>query len=177
MDGGVPTLEMCLAIARYAQLPLSYILDGDDAPRAAGDDYVPLPRFDVQASAGRGLVARDDLKEAEPFLALRQDFLRRMGLPPRAAHVLTAKGESMEPTLRDGDLLVADRRARIGDKREIFVVTWQGAVLVKRCSRLKGGEVLLSSDNPAYDPQIVAPRDLSDLRVEGRVGWVFRAIP
>jgi phage repressor protein C with HTH and peptisase S24 domain len=160
---------------------LAYLVSGDDSAPSAGSEYKPIPRFDVQASAGRGrIVGRDQVEEIGPIMALREDYLRKIGLSPAQAHIVTASGASMEPTIRDGDLLVIDRRRqRVADRPAstappIFVVTWNDAVLVKRVARVKGGGVLLQSDNPAYPSELVQPDELGALSIEGQVRWITR---
>jgi len=58
------------------------------------------------------------------------------------------EGDSMEATLRDGDLLVVDRslEPRHGD---VIVACVEGDLTVKRLLT-EGGRYFLSADNPAY---------------------------
>jgi phage repressor protein C with HTH and peptisase S24 domain len=170
-------------IAQKTGIEIGTFIGANAATDVAAESYIPIPRFDVHASAGRGRIPdRDQVAEIEPVLALRQDFLRRIGIVPGMAHLLTASGDSMQPTIHDGDLIIADRRVKTvaeapGGKpsdRPIYVVTWNDAVLVKRATRVKGG-VLLTSDNPAYAPEMVPSGDLNALSVEGRVRWIARS--
>lgn len=58
------------------------------------------------------------------------------------------EGDSMEATLRSGDLLVVDRslEPRHGD---VVVICVEGELIVNRL-HLEGGRYFLSADNPAY---------------------------
>ncbi len=83
----------------------------------------------------------------------------------------------MEPTIRDGDLLLIDRSIdRIVDNG-IYVVVVAGMVVVKRLQTRVDGSVVLRSDNrERYDDELIAAHDVPDLIVEGRVRWFGRTI-
>lgn len=75
-----------------------------------------------------------------------RDWVERKNLSPKALYAITVKGDSMEPTLYDGDTViinVADTHAVDG---EVFVVNYEGEVVVKRLSR-DMGRWWLTSDN------------------------------
>lgn len=75
-------------------------------------------------------------------------WLDRKGLNPVHLIAIEVKGESMEPNLYDGDLIVintADTRLVNG---EVYAVNYEGEAVVKRMIR-EGGQWYLSSDNPA----------------------------
>ena len=139
------------------------------ADSAAGSPLVRVPRLDVAASAGSGA-----LVDAEPrlgTLGLDPALLARLSARPRDLSLIRAAGDSMAPTLLDGDELLVDR----GDRRvrptgAVFVVRHDDALLVKRVSRIDGG-FRVASDNPAY-PDL----RLAAVEVIGRVIWLSRAI-
>lgn len=75
-------------------------------------------------------------------------WLDRKGLNPVHLIAIEIKGESMEPNLYDGDLIVintADTRLVNG---EVYAVNYEGEAVVKRMIR-EGGQWYLCSDNPA----------------------------
>jgi SOS-response transcriptional repressor LexA len=150
-------------LARYFGVPEA-ALGGGEAPAIA-----EVPRLDLGASAGPGgLVERE--ARTRPAL-LSADLLRQLGVRRAAASVIRVAGDSMEPTLRDGDEILVDR-----DRREIGhgiqVLRADGELLVKRLRRAVGG-IELISDNPDYPPLL---RRGEDLEVIGRVVWLSRAI-
>lgn len=103
--------------------------------------------------------------------------MRMLGVNPSFARVLTVRGDSNEPTIRDGDHLLVDISInRVVDER-FYVVVVAGVVLVKRVQLdLGGGGITLMSDNEAYKPQRVAASDLPDLHIAGRVAFYGRSI-
>ena len=73
----------------------------------------------------------------------------------------------MEPTLRDGDEILVDRRP--GPLRDgVHVVRLDDAVLVKRIDTGRSGKIVLISDNTAYSP---VELEAGEVDVLGRVVW------
>jgi len=137
-------------------------------------EFAAIPRLSVEASAGGGTVI--EAEEPAGVLAFRSEWLRRMGISPRAARVLTAKGDSMEPTLRDGDVLLVDTSIHRVVDNAIYVVVLAGLVLVKRVQVRRDGALRLISDNALFEPEEIPPNEAADLHVAGRVMWFGRSI-
>lgn len=139
-------------------------LGGADTPPMA-----TIRRLRVEASAGPGALPGDD--PAAAALLLDPRLVEALRLDPAHAAMLRARGESMEPTIADGDQIVVDERdRRVTATPGIFVLRLDGALLVKRVSRGRAGYVV-ASDNPAY-PTIAA----KEIDVIGRVVWLSRAL-
>lgn len=138
--------------------------------------YVTVPRLDVRASAGPGQAVVPADEQPPSFIAFREQWLRSLGVNPRNAEFLEAHGDSMYPTIQDGDLLLLDRGIDRVESNGIYVLVAQGLVLVKRLQLLIGGSLLIISDNAKYEREVVTPDAVADLRVEGRVRWYGRAI-
>ena len=74
----------------------------------------------------------------------------------------------MEPTIKATELLLVDR-ASTRPADGIYVLRLEGNLLVKRLQCLPGGQIKVSSDNPAYEPFIVRMDDGADFAILGRV--------
>jgi hypothetical protein len=133
-----------------------------------------IPRLDVQASAGSGALAADGA--AADVVAFRGDWLRTLGINPRFARAIFARGDSMEPTINDGDLLLVDESIDHVLDHGIYVVVYQGMVLVKRVQLRRDGTLVLKSDNKNYDEEEVPPAEVADIHIAGRVRWYGRTI-
>ena len=142
------------------------------------DGYVQIPKLSIRASAGGGRLATIEADEgAGSAVAFREDWLRRIGLNPKYAQVLPAVGDSMEPTIRDGDLLLIDRSIDTIIDNGIYVLVFGGLVLVKRVQIKRDGSVVLKSDNSSlFDDEAVPQHELHELVIEGRVRWFGRTI-
>lgn len=78
------------------------------------------------------------------------------------------KGSSMEPVIRNGQVVVVDpnREANPGD---IVIAVKDGASTIKRYHRLDENTVILEPLNPAFEKIILTKKDAGDLRIVGVV--------
>ena len=141
---------------------------------SASTDLVRVPRLEVGASAGPGALAGDE--RAHGHIGFDPGWLRRLAADPKRLSLIRVEGDSMAPTLADGDEILVDR----GDAAErlrdgVYVLRIEDALVVKRVARHPSGRSLsVSSDNEAYpswpecDPRAV--------EIVGRVVWVGRRI-
>lgn len=136
------------------------------------DATVAVRRLDVAASAGPGAIGGDDpLAGIERFPA---SMLTRLSLNPAALTMIVARGDSMLPTISDGDdILVDTADRRLSRRPAIFVLRIDGAVMVKRL-HLTGETVVVASDNPDAAP--IAPIVAAEAEVIGRVVWLGRKL-
>ncbi|MEI6641377.1 MAG: S24 family peptidase [Novosphingobium sp.] len=137
---------------------------GAGAPARAAD-WADIPRLPLGASAGAGTLARD----VAPVDRLRFSgrWLRQQGLEPVMLSVIEVEGDSMEPTLRDGDEILVDRSPR-PLRAGLHVIRLDDVLLVKRLEPGAAGTLRVISDNPAY-PRM--ERRAEDVAVVGRVVW------
>ena len=133
------------------------------APRR--EDWVDVPRLDVDAAAGGGALATDE--RAIGAFRFSATWLRGQGLGPAMLSAIAVAGDSMEPTLRDGDEILVDRSPRTW-RDGVHVVRAGESLLVKRLDMGRPGRIALISDNPAYPPIELAP---GEVEVVGRVVW------
>lgn len=137
---------------------------------------VSIPRLDVQASAGPGAAEAEEKRLGR--IGFDGAWLRRLGLGgggPDRLSVIRVDGDSMSPTLSDGDEILVDREDGAGRLRDgIYVLRVEGALIVKRLAVGPGGRLSVRSDNQAYPgwPDVEA----GSIDVVGRVVWVGRRL-
>lgn len=135
------------------------------APAAAADPLLRVPRLAVAASAGAGSSVDDEVELAAALIPAA--LARRLRLEQPS--IIRARGDSMEPGLRHGDLLVVDTGRRSPDTRgAVFVIRIDDALLVKRVRRGADGPVA-ASDNP-----LAPPLPAGRIEVIGQVVWQMR---
>lgn len=144
-----------------------------DALKAA--DFVNLPQYDVRASAGRGLIAINEMPVSET--AFERNFLRNLGGVPEYCFMMWSAGDSMYPTIPDNSLMIVDSSQTIVDHGCIYVFTVGNAVLVKRAKWRMDGRLELTSDNVAgnYPIETFDADRVEDLTVVGRVIFIGHA--
>jgi phage repressor protein C with HTH and peptisase S24 domain len=165
------------ALARIAELTgadLNWLIMGEPGKgEGKGSEFAMVKELDVLASAGAGALNQES---QTGLVSFRRDWLRERGINPNAATVISAWGDSMEPTIRSGDTLLVDNSIdRIRDEG-IYVLVVGGLTIVKRLMVAANGDLRLSSDNPQFGSEIIKKQDLSDLHVAGRVMWFGRTI-
>jgi DNA polymerase V len=103
---------------------------------------------------------------AQDEIAGRIDLNRDLVKHPLATFYVRVEGDSMEPRIHSGELLVVDR----------MVETWDGDVVVarvgqeftvKRLHTEEDGSIWLVSENPSYEP--IPVTEGMDFEVWGRV--------
>lgn len=95
---------------------------------------------------------------------------------PARRHPLTiarGMGDSMMPTLHDGDMVIIDRSQRtVRDQDAIWALTVGDIAMIKRL-RVKADRVLLLSDNDRVPPDEATP---DEINIVGRVIFIGRRI-
>ncbi|WP_083545489.1 S24 family peptidase [Sulfitobacter alexandrii] len=134
-----------------------------------GADFARIPRYDARLAAGPGALNSEELPSSS--LAFRTDWLARIGVNPRHCCIVGVTGDSMEPTLYDGDLVMIDRKVQSWRTNRLFAfVNADGDAQVKRV-RVLDTAIVLQSDNRDVDPVVVSGRDADQLTIIGQVVW------
>ncbi|MEA3040302.1 MAG: hypothetical protein QOE79_2815 [Sphingomonadales bacterium] len=159
-------------LARYFNVP-DEALGGPPPLASGGGAIVPLPRLDVRASAGPG--ANPDGETVTGTVVFDGPWLKRLtGGRTADLSIITVTGDSMAPTLIDGDDILVDR----GDAAErlrdgLYVLRRDEALLVKRLAISPATRLItVRSDNPAYP--VWPDCDPKSLAIVGRVVWAGR---
>lgn len=138
-----------------------------------GEDYILVPRYEVRASAGGGAMVHSE--QIVDYLSFKAEWVRNsLGASARDLALINVKGDSMEPTLSNEDLILVDLRAHQVEDNAIYVLQLDGALLVKRLQRMFDSSVIVSSDNAIYKPETIRGDAVKDLNVIGRVVWCGR---
>jgi len=149
------------------------------APKAPqqDSDFTYIPLYDIRAAAGPGaLVEKEEVKD---FLAFKQDWIRGvLRVNPQDLRLIYVDGDSMEPTLHHGDLILVNVGNHAVVRDGIYVVRFGQAVMVKRLQLLPGDRLKVKSDNEsAYEPFIIDLKKLGEeVAVIGRVVWTGRGL-
>lgn len=136
---------------------------------------VPVPRLAVAAAAGAGSLSDDE--QALAHFAFDWQWLRRVGARDRdMLSLIRVEGDSMTPTLADGDEILVDRGDGADRLRDgIYVLRREEALSVKRLAVHPAGHgIAICSDNPAYPDIPDCPLDA--VEIVGRVLWCGRRL-
>lgn len=157
-----------LSAEKQEQRPLAYT----PPPRApATITYLPF-----RASAGGGSVVLDD----SPGLELDIDALSSeiLGLRRKNIRLIEIIGDSMLPTFLSGDVVLADtsfpRRDEGPDDGEIYVIRKEGELLVKRALWVDEETLEWRSDNSDFAPVHLEGDEINQVKMVGKVVWLWR---
>lgn len=129
--------------------------------------YVSAPRYEVLAAAGSGSEVLDE--SVKGYLGFNKTWLKEQSLSATNLAVIEVRGDSMEPTLHDGDSVLLDMRSPQLKDGGIYTLRREGELLVKRLRR-QGMDWLIASDNLSYPVE----RLDENVDVLGRVVWLGR---
>lgn len=132
-------------------------------------DYTLVDCYQVFASAGFGATVSDELK-TDP-MAFRTDWLKKEGLVPERLAVIRAKGDSMEPTISNNDIILVNLCNGDALRDGLYVLRIGDSLLVKRLQFDVLGGIKVISDNPGYETQVVTKDQRADVHIVGRVAW------
>ncbi|WP_429941844.1 S24 family peptidase [Achromobacter xylosoxidans] len=174
-EGGKTTKQI---EREHAARPFSIAKDvvanvGPGEPHAANDKFEKVPELaDVRLAAGDGI--ENDNELVTGMIQFRASFLRSVGADKGRGRVVYAKGDSMEPVIRDGAglLMVPNENLTLRDLASggVYAINYDGKMIVKTVARDRlTGRWVARSFNPAY-PDIPLENG-HPVRVLGQVVW------
>lgn len=146
------------------------------APQLQGrrrDGLRLVPKLKIEASAGSG--ALTDVEALAGQVGFDEKWLKKMGCEPAQLSLIRVSGDSMAPTLIDGDDIMVDRGAANRPLRDgIHVVRLDDVLMVKRLAKGPSGTISVLSDNPVY-PNWSNVEGI-EITIIGRVVWAGRRL-
>ena len=165
--GSVPYKEVCETSVEKG-VSVNWLLTGQGEVREGGAEYINVPEYKIEASAGHGSLVEDETPSQ--YIAIKKSSLAASGVNTSNLIIMYARGDSMEPTIYSGDPLFVDRNATsIAPDGGIYIFNYGTDVFVKRLQMTFTGDVLVISDNAKYPSQTIPKADLDQMRIAGRV--------
>lgn len=156
------------------------------AQDATADRRMPFRPFPVEADPDLVELEEIDLRYGlggtyldSPVTATKRRFSRewlRMFTRSAPEHLFWTQGDgdSMEPTIRSGEVILIDRSQatpRMGDG--IWALAWGDIGMIKRLRPLPDGSIEIHSDNPLVRPAVAVD---GEIHVIGRVVAVVKVL-
>lgn len=134
-------------------------------------DLVGIEQIDL--AFGLGATFADGPIGAELMHFPRQWVDAITSSPPALLTWTRGRGDSMFPTINDGDLILLDRsQRRVAEQDALWAFTVGDLAAIKRL-RIKGDRVVILSDNPAVPPD---EEPIEEVNIVARVAFVGRKI-
>lgn len=152
---------------------------GPGEPTAANDRFDKVPEMaDVRLAAGEGI--ENHLEEQTGVIHFRRSFLRSVGADTAKSRVVYAKGNSMEPVIRDGAalLVVPSESVTVRDlvSGGIYAINYDGKMIVKAVVRDRLTKQWVARSFNADYPDIPLENG-AQVRVLGQVVWAGSRLP
>lgn len=134
------------------------------------DDFMQIPRYDAAVSAGPGSIVDPNAEPLGHYYFEAQWLAALTRAAGDQLAVIRVDGDSMEPTLFNGDWVLIDRTQRRINREGVYAIQVGDIAWIKRISlNLRDKLVQVISDNDRYPMQELAEEDLS---VIGRAIWI-----
>lgn len=140
----------------------------NDAPLAVPPGFDPLPEMESvplvgQIACGQPITAEENL---EGYVSIPAEW--------HATFTLMCKGDSMEPTIHDGDLVAIRKDVEV-ENGEIAAVRIEDEATLKHVY-LHADYIELRPENPAYSSIIRRKEEMNDVAIEGKAVGLCRGL-
>jgi phage repressor protein C with HTH and peptisase S24 domain len=154
----VPGIDIIVKIAKALSVSVEWLATGEEPSQSKEGSAIPLPGF--------------------PTSSLHTQ-LQLNSYKPLTWQVV--EGDSMEPTLRAGDILLIepllDGEESVIIQDGIYAIELEGIELVRRLQRLPGGTIKVINDNQAYEAFLIDLGNSStSLNIRGKVARIIRVL-
>ena len=127
---------------------------------------------DVFASCGEGCIV---FSEEKTKLAISTLLINGFARGKKYS-MITASGDSMAPTIENGDKLIVEHwtESQIQDNK-IYVFCFNNEFFVKRLSK-NLDEIIIKSDNPEYKTKTMNGSTINELHIIGKIVGIIKAL-
>lgn len=179
-----PGLDRLAEVARVLKVDLEWLLHGIGEVEGTSpfvenpdDSFVAITHAGVRPSMGGGAVVLDEQEASGRAYHFRRSWIKhRLQASPSQLRIMTVEGDSMEPTLLNGDTVLVDMTKRAPNPPGIFVLDDGMGLVAKRLQHVPNSDppaVRVISDNkhyPAYE------RTAEEINIIGRIRWFAREV-
>ena len=127
-------------------------------------EFVQIPLYSARLAAGTGEIPEEG---RESSIAFRRDWIQSISSDWTGLVALRVSGDSMEPVLFDGDLVLVDQSTRPFISGAIYGFREDLEVFIKYLSTIPedADYILVVSENKRYKARKVRRDDINDLRL------------
>ena len=163
------------AIAKRLKVSPAYLMGWEEQPTPAPakkptipPGFEPMPEMDMVPLVGR-------IACGTPITA-EQNVERMVCVPSKwhSTFTLTCKGDSMEPSIHDGDLVAIRSQPEV-ENGEIAAVRIDGEATLKHVY-LHDNFIELRPENPVFSSIILSREDMNNVVIEGKAVGLCRDI-
>lgn len=155
------------------ELPISYrpVMAWDAPEDLDPNTYVIIPHVNVKFSAGDGAIVDFEPKNSRQGTAQTWQWVQKKQVKPKHLIEVDIDGDSMEPNIKDGSKVILDTSINSIDQiqpNKVYAIRYGCDLKIKRLSRRFDGALIIDSDNPAYEREIVELNQLEHISIIGK---------
>lgn len=156
-----PSMEFVAKLTNMFSVNSNWLLTGkgeifiSESNKTVISNNYDIDLLNVRAGAGEGVY--NYVIETVDTISLDKSFFRTP-INTNKVKGICVDGDSMEPTLRDGDYVLIDEGTKFGTNG-IYAIQYGGQILIKRLQFKMDGTIIIISDNTKYDREIFNPSE------------------
>ena len=180
---GKPNIERVKQIAEVLKVDWEWLLHGIGEVQGTSpfeimeeDEFIAIAYAHARPSMGGGSLLEEDGRPGRNYHFRRSWIRNRLKAAPSMLRVLQVEGDSMLPTLEDGDTVLVDLNQRSPVPPGIFVLHDGMGLVAKRLEHIPMSDpprVRIISDNPRYTPYECTAEEVN---IVGRIRWFAREL-
>jgi len=138
-------------------------------------EMVEIAAIDLNFGLGAAFMDSEIVEHEVDTMLFPRDWLRSITRsPPDRLYWAKGLGNSMEPTIGDGDVILIDRSAIGSNFSDLYwAIAYGQTGMIKRLRPMPDGSVKILSDNPNVPPEVAHD---GELHIFGRVIAVVRRL-
>lgn len=133
--------------------------------------YVIIPHVDVKFSAGNGHLAAYEPSHKDVGSAQLLSWVHKKKVSPKNLITVDIDGDSMEPNIKSGSVVMLDKSINTIEQVQsgkVYAIRYGNELKIKRLSRRFDAALIIDSDNPQYQREIVEPDQLEHISIIGK---------
>ena len=136
-------------------------------------EIVFVERVKARPRGGGGGLETD--AECSGLYSFHSSFIARKRGSAEDMKIFEVAGDSMSPTLNDGDLIMVNLRETDVRGGYVYLLRMGDELMVKRLENRPGNRLLIRSDNPAYEAILISKDSAGgEVQIYGRMVWSCR---
>lgn len=184
-DAAVPELSRLPLIAKKLKTSVDYLITGKESKIKKGSDIIEIDIADEETqdkfvwidiiessfSCGIGESIEFHYDTVIGKMPFPHSFFQEKNVSPKNMKIVTAKGDSMNDLIKDGDLVgidISQTQVRDGG---IYAVYFAGEGMIKQIFKEQDNSLILHSTNPKFKDRTVTEENGTNFKVMGRQFW------
>ena len=151
-----PTVSTIINIAKFCTIDELWLLTGKNENNTNNTvNSYQIDVLNIKASAGTGI--ENQIVEVIDTILLDKNLFKTP-INPAKIKLIQVSGDSMFPTLNDGDFVLIDETKAYGVDG-IYAINLHNQILIKRLKFKLDGTIQIISDNKDYEMEVYNPNE------------------